>query len=57
MAKITHHGAVKGVPGSCHQLFYNEESSILIECGLFQGDELNSEAEHFQCIEFPIDRI
>ncbi|WP_415905220.1 MBL fold metallo-hydrolase [Neptuniibacter sp. QD48_55] len=57
MAKITHHGAIKGEAGSCHQLFDNEESPILIDCGLFQGGELNSEAEHFLRIEFPIDRI
>ncbi len=35
--KIKHWGAVKGVTGSCHQLFINENNSILIDCGLFQG--------------------
>lgn len=38
---ILHHGAVKGVTGSCHELQYlnkNQElESILIDCGLFQG--------------------
>ncbi len=35
--KIKHWGAVKGVTGSCHQLFINDENSVLIDCGLFQG--------------------
>ena len=36
---IQHHGAVNGVTGSCHQLHFNKENSILIDCGLFQGAE------------------
>jgi len=40
--EITHHGAVDGVTGSCHQLFVGSgegdtRDSILIDCGLFQG--------------------
>ncbi len=35
--KIIHHGAVKGVTGSCHQLQIGEDDSFLIDCGLFQG--------------------
>ncbi|ABV86742.1 MBL fold metallo-hydrolase RNA specificity domain-containing protein [Shewanella pealeana] len=37
--QIIHHGAVNGVTGSCHQLDINPQSSILIDCGLFQGAE------------------
>ncbi|GIU51348.1 MBL fold hydrolase [Shewanella sairae] len=37
--RIIHHGAVNGVTGSCHQLDINPNSSILIDCGLFQGAE------------------
>lgn len=37
--KIQHHGAVNGVTGSCHQLFISEQSSVLIDCGLFQGED------------------
>lgn len=37
--EIIHHGAVNGVTGSCHQLVINEKSSLLIDCGLFQGAE------------------
>ncbi|QFU23458.1 MBL fold metallo-hydrolase [Shewanella eurypsychrophilus] len=37
--QIIHHGAVNGVTGSCHQLDINAKSSVLIDCGLFQGAE------------------
>ena len=38
-AHIVHHGAFKGVTGSCHQLFIDDVNSLLIDCGLFQGAE------------------
>ncbi|EPC04246.1 hypothetical protein L861_02715 [Litchfieldella anticariensis FP35 = DSM 16096] len=41
--RFTHHGAVNGVTGSCHQLHIDDRRSILIDCGLFQGDEAGSE--------------
>ncbi len=37
--KIEHHGARNGVTGSCHQLHINDDYSLLIDCGLFQGAE------------------
>jgi len=37
--QIQHHGAVNGVTGSCHQLHIDQNNSILIDCGLFQGKE------------------
>lgn len=37
--EILHHGAVDGVTGSCHQLLIDEHLSLLVDCGLFQGDE------------------
>ncbi len=41
--KVLHHGAVNGVTGSCHQLElaskHSGSYSVLIDCGLFQGDE------------------
>lgn len=36
---IRHHGAIDGVTGSCHQLEMNAHSSLLIDCGLFQGGD------------------
>lgn len=49
---ILHHGAVKGVTGSCHQLQVGE-ASILIDCGLFQGRERRDDLQ----IEFAIDTL
>ena len=39
MVKISHHGAVNGVTGSCHELTLDSGASLLIDCGLFQGAE------------------
>lgn len=36
---IRHHGAIDGVTGSCHQLEMSAHSSLLIDCGLFQGSD------------------
>ncbi len=36
---IEHHGAKDGVTGSCHQLHMNASASVLIDCGLFQGND------------------
>lgn len=39
--QVIHHGGHRGVTGSCHQLLLNEQQSLLVDCGLFQGaDEL-----------------
>ncbi|AMG29803.1 MBL fold metallo-hydrolase [Grimontia hollisae] len=38
---IIHHGAKTGVTGSCHQLT-TENGKLLIDCGLFQGDEVRA---------------
>ncbi|GGX80221.1 MBL fold hydrolase [Litchfieldella qijiaojingensis] len=40
--RFTHHGAVDGVTGSCHQLHVDDTRSLLVDCGLFQGDEAGS---------------
>ncbi|WP_339651703.1 MBL fold metallo-hydrolase [Halopseudomonas pelagia] len=42
---IQHHGAVKGVTGSCHQLWLTADDSLLIDCGLFQGAETSGGGE------------
>ncbi len=36
---IHHHGAGNGVTSSCHQLTLDAGRALLIDCGLFQGDE------------------
>ncbi len=41
--QILHHGAVHGVTGSCHQLLMDDQHSLLIDCGLFQGAETSAD--------------
>lgn len=50
--ELLHHGAVKGVTGSCHELWVNG-IGILIDCGLFQGTERRDDL----AIDFDIDHI
>jgi len=52
---ITHHGGNEGVTGSCHQLHYNDNDSVLVDCGSFQGRD----ARRFpnDPIGFPLDGI
>ncbi|MCA9069994.1 MAG: MBL fold metallo-hydrolase, partial [Planctomycetaceae bacterium] len=37
--KLIHHGARDGVTGSCHQLWLDQDHSVLVDCGIFQGDD------------------
>src|SRR6056297_1050399 len=37
--KLIHHGADRGVTGSCHQLQMANGKSLLVDCGIFQGEE------------------
>ena len=57
--EIVHHGAVKGVTGSCHELQINADNSVLIDCGLFQGAESSAKGAAFKHleIEFSIKKI
>ena len=58
--KIEHHGAKDGVTGSCHQLHMNATSSLLVDCGLFQGNDAsipNEPGADRLAIEFPLDTI
>ena len=61
MISISHHGATSGVTGSCHELTVGhaaEKSGILIDCGLFQGqDEGRGASASDLSIDFPIDHI
>ncbi len=57
MIDIKHHGAVTGVTGSCHELMVGS-SGILVDCGLFQGEEEgNSATATDLAIDFPIEHI
>ena len=56
--KICHHGAVEGVTGSCHELFITANDSVLIDCGLFQGDEVSEDSGSGNSeIDFSIDAV
>ena len=37
--ELIHHGAYDGVTGSCHQLKFDNGKSLLVDCGIFQGDD------------------
>jgi len=43
--QILHHGATRGVTGSCHQLQAACGRSVLVDCGLFQGAETSSDGQ------------
>lgn len=53
---IIHHGAIDGVTGSCHQLHMDAQSSLLIDCGIFQGNE-PAAGDRAHKIEFSINGI
>ena len=56
---IKHHGAVNGVTGSCHELVCDDEHSVLVDCGLFQGAEKSGKGASFEQleIEFPVEQV
>lgn len=55
---IVHHGAVRGVTGSCHRLCVAPGYAVLVDCGLFQGDDRPAEDELArQRIDFPLDDV
>jgi len=56
--KILHHGAVSGVTGSCHQLIIDNNNSLLIDCGLFQGaDTTGKSTDDHLSIAFDINTV
>lgn len=57
MIEIKHHGAINGVTGSCHELLLNADTSVLIDCGMFQGAEAtHTESDNLK-LNFPIDSV
>lgn len=58
--QIEHHGAATGVTGSCHRLRLDATHSLLVDCGLFQGNEVENSPESSldrHQVEFPVDDI
>ena len=56
--QILHHVAVNGVTGSCHQLIVDDEHSLLVDCGLFQGAETSGRSDDdLLSIEFDVSTV
>lgn len=51
--QFRHHGAADGVTGSCHRYIANDKLHLLIDCGLFQGQEARSG----QAIDFDLSLV
>ncbi len=54
--QLISHGGAQGVTGSCHELQINPNNSLLVDCGMFQGDESTHLANQWR-IDFPIANI
>jgi len=57
MLEIIHHGGATGVTGSCHQLILNKKESLLVDCGLFQGEDATENSFEQLQIEFDISTV
>lgn len=57
MLDIIHHGGATGVTGSCHQLLLNRHESLLVDCGLFQGEDVAEDSFEQLQIEFDISTV
>jgi len=51
--KLIHHGARHDVTGSCHELQLKSGSALLVDCGLFQGNEAGEPLD----IDFGVDHL
>lgn len=54
---ILHHGGASGVTGSCHELVASPEHSLLVDCGLFQGEDAADDAFAQLEVNFDISRV
>lgn len=57
MLPVKHHGAATGVTGSCHEIQLKGFGSILVDCGLKQGDEAEGEGLLDQAIGFSVEQV
>lgn len=57
MLDIIHHGGATGVTGSCHQLILDTQHSLLVDCGLFQGEDAREDSFQQLQIEFDISTL
>ena len=55
---LTHHGGATGVTGSCHRLQLAADRALLVDCGLFQGQDAESaDALEQHRVTFPVDDV
>ncbi|WP_416137059.1 MBL fold metallo-hydrolase RNA specificity domain-containing protein [Halomonas sp. HK25] len=56
--RILHHGGASGVTGSCHRLQFAEDRALLIDCGLFQGQDADTVDSFAQLqVRFPVEDV
>ena len=55
--EIRHHGGASGVTGSCHHLIASSEHSLLVDCGLFQGEDAQQDSFAQLSIDFDISTV
>ncbi|WP_290799015.1 MBL fold metallo-hydrolase, partial [Halomonas sp.] len=56
--EILHHGGASGVTGSCHRLQISEDRALLVDCGLFQGQDADP-VDGFEQLQvrFPVEDV
>lgn len=56
--QILHHGGASGVTGSCHRLQISDDRALLVDCGLFQGQDADrlDGFEQLQ-VRFPVEDV
>ncbi len=42
--RFIHHGGASGVTGSCHRLIADADHALLVDCGLFQGEDQHADS-------------
>ena len=57
LCKLIHHGGDEGVTGSCHEFFPSKHESLLVDCGLFQGNDAPQTGNEHQAIDFDISNV
>ncbi|WP_447553416.1 MBL fold metallo-hydrolase [Vreelandella sp. EE22] len=54
LSTLVHRGGASGVTGSCHQLYAGDDCSLLIDCGLFQGEDAEADSFEQLTVDFEI---
>jgi len=57
LSQLVHRGGASGVTGSCHQLLYGDHHSLLIDCGLFQGEDAEQDEFEQLTVDFDVASI